>query len=52
VSGRYLYLLTGIVGETVADLSQRRLADPGGLWCLFRLDIAELAQKGRLACQR
>jgi DNA repair protein RadC len=28
---RYLYLLTGSVGETVTDLSQRLLAQHGGL---------------------
>ena len=41
---RYLYLLTGSVGETVTDLSQRLLAHHGGLRGLFRLDVAELAR--------
>ena len=37
----YLYLLSGIRGETVADVSQRLLAHHGGLPGLFRLDVAE-----------
>ena len=41
---RYLYLLTGSVGETATDLSQRLLAQYGGLRGLFRMDIAELAR--------
>jgi len=41
---RYLYLLTGIRGETVTDVSQRLLAHHGGLRGLFRLDVAELAR--------
>jgi DNA repair protein RadC len=41
---RYLYLLTGSVGETVTDLSQRLLAQHGGLRGLFRMDITELAR--------
>jgi hypothetical protein len=40
----YLYPLTGSVGETVTDLSQRLLAHHGGLRGLFRLDVAELAR--------
>ena len=31
-------------GETVTDVSQRLLAEHGGLRGLFRLDIAELAR--------
>ncbi len=34
----------GIVGESVTSLSQRLLAEYGGLSGLFRLDVAELAQ--------
>jgi hypothetical protein len=45
VSQRYLYLLTGIRGETVTDVSQRLLAHHGGLRGLFRLDVAELADR-------
>ena len=41
---RYLYLLTGIRGETVTDVSQRLLAHHGGLRGLFRLEVAELAR--------
>src|SRR5215203_619370 len=41
---RNLYLSTGIRGETVTDVSQRLLADHGGLRGLFRLDVAELAR--------
>jgi DNA repair protein RadC len=41
---RYLYLLTGSVGETVTDLSQRLLAQHGGLRGLFSMDITELAR--------
>ncbi len=41
---RYLYLLTGIRGETVTDVSQRLLAHHGGLRGLFRLDVAELVR--------
>ena len=37
-------LSSGIVGETVIDLSQRLLAHHGGLRGLVRLDIAELAR--------
>src|SRR5215207_4326416 len=38
----------GSVGETVTDLSQRLLAEHGGLRGLFRMDIAELARlRGR-----
>ena len=33
----------GTVGETVTDLSQRLLAQYGGLRGLFRLDLIELA---------
>jgi DNA repair protein RadC len=40
---RYLYLSTGIVGETVTDVSQRLLAEHGGLRGLFQMDVAELA---------
>src|SRR5215212_7690365 len=41
---RYLYLLTGLPGETVTDVSQRLLAQHGGLRGLFRLEVAELAR--------
>jgi DNA repair protein RadC len=41
---RYLYLSTGIRGETVTDVSQRLLAHHGGLRGLFRLDVTELAR--------
>jgi DNA repair protein RadC len=41
---RYLYLLTGTVGETVTDLSQRLLAHHGGLRGLLRWEVMELAQ--------
>jgi hypothetical protein len=34
----------GIRGKTVTDISQRLLAERGGLRGLFRLDVAELAQ--------
>jgi hypothetical protein len=39
------YLSTGSVGETVTDLSQRRLGHHGGLRRIFRLDVAELARR-------
>ncbi len=39
-----IILNTGIVGETVTDVSQRLLAQHGGLRGLFRLDIAELSR--------
>jgi DNA repair protein RadC len=39
-----IILNTGSVGETVTDLSQRLLAQYGGLRGLFRMDIAELAR--------
>ncbi|MFN8675235.1 MAG: DNA repair protein RadC [Thermomicrobiales bacterium] len=38
-----IILNTGIVGETVTDLSQRLLAEHGGLRGLFRLEVSELA---------
>lgn len=38
-----IILNTGIVGETVTDLSQRLLAENGGLRGLFRLEVSELA---------
>jgi DNA repair protein RadC len=38
-----IILNTGLVGETVTDLSQRLLAEHGGLRGLFRLEINELA---------
>lgn len=38
-----IILNTGLVGETVTDLSQRLLAEHGGLRGLFRLEISELA---------
>jgi hypothetical protein len=41
---RNLYLLTGIVGETVTDLSQWLLAEHGGLRGLFQMDVAELSR--------
>ena len=40
----YLYLLSGIRGETVTDVSQRLPAHHGGLRGIFRLDVAELAR--------
>ena len=39
-----IILNTGTVGETVTDLSQRLLAQYGGLRGLFRLDLFELAR--------
>ena len=39
-----IILNTGIVGETVTDVSQRLLAQHGGLRGLFRMDVAELAR--------
>jgi DNA repair protein RadC len=39
-----IILNTGVVGETVTDLSQRLLAEQGGLRGLFRLEISELAK--------
>ncbi|MFT4037288.1 MAG: DNA repair protein RadC [Thermomicrobiales bacterium] len=38
-----IILNTGIVGETVTDLSQRLLAEQGGLRGLFRMEVSELA---------
>jgi DNA repair protein RadC len=38
-----IILNTGLVGETVTDLSQRLLAEHGGLRGLFRLEVSELA---------
>ena len=49
MSRRYLYLSSGIRGETVTDGSQRLLADHGGLCGLIRLDAAELARVRGLA---
>src|SRR5688572_25632968 len=43
-----IILNTGSVGETVTDLSQRLLAQYGGLRGLFRMDIAELTRRDRL----
>jgi DNA repair protein RadC len=40
----YLYLNTGMKGETVTDVAQRLLAQHGGLRGLFRLDITELSR--------
>ena len=45
-----IILNTGTVGETVTDLSQRLLAQYGGLRGLFRLDLIELAQ--HTGCRR
>ncbi len=39
-----IILNTGLKGETVTDLSQRLLAQHGGLRGLFRLEISELAE--------
>src|SRR3712207_3764445 len=39
-----IILNTGLVGETVTDLSQRLLSQHGGLRGLFRLEISELAE--------
>ncbi len=39
-----IILNTGIVGETVTDVSQRLLAEHGGLRGLFQMDIAELSR--------
>ena len=39
-----IILNTGIVGETVTDVSQRLLAQHGGLRGLFQMDVAELAR--------
>jgi DNA repair protein RadC len=39
-----IILNTGIVGETVTDVSRRLLVEHGGLRGLFRLDVAELAR--------
>jgi DNA repair protein RadC len=39
-----IILNTGLPGETVTDVSQRLLADHGGLRGLFRLEVAELAR--------
>ena len=39
-----IILNTGIVGETVTDVSRRILVEHGGLRGLFRLDVAELAR--------
>lgn len=39
-----IILNTGIKGETVTDLSQRLLAQHGGLRGLYRLEISELAK--------
>jgi len=38
-----LYLLTGLRGETVTDVSQQLLAQYGELGGLLCLDVAELA---------
>jgi hypothetical protein len=40
----YLYLLTGIRGESVTDVSQRLLARHDGLRGLLRLDVVELTR--------
>jgi DNA repair protein RadC len=39
-----IILNTGIVGETVTDVSQRLVAQHGGLRGLFQLDVAELSR--------
>lgn len=39
-----IILNTGLVGETVTDVSQRLLAEHGGLRGLFQMDVAELAR--------
>jgi DNA repair protein RadC len=39
-----IILNTGIVGETVTDVSQRLLAEYGGLRGLFQMDVAELSR--------
>ena len=39
-----IILNTGIVGETVTDVSQRLLAQHGGLRGLFQMEVAELAR--------
>jgi DNA repair protein RadC len=39
-----IILNTGIVGETVTAVSQRLIADHGGLRGLFRMDLSELAR--------
>jgi hypothetical protein len=39
-----IILNTGLPGETVTVVSQRLLADHGGLRGIFRLDVAELAR--------
>ena len=39
-----IILNTGLVGETVTDVSQRLLAQHGGLRGLFQMDVAELAR--------
>ena len=46
---RYLYLLSGSLGETVTDLSHRLLAHHGGLRGLLRLSVAQLELSQRLA---
>ena len=44
-AGSYLYLSTGIKGETVTDVSQRLLAQHGGLRGLFCMGNPDLACK-------
>jgi hypothetical protein len=39
-------------GETVTDVSQRLLAQHGGLRGLFRLDIAELSPRNGVPSQQ
>jgi DNA repair protein RadC len=39
-----IILNTGIVGETVTDVSQRLVAQHGGLRGLFQMDVAELSR--------
>jgi DNA repair protein RadC len=51
-SRRHLNLSTGIRGETVTDLSQRLLADHGGLRGLSRIDVAERARIRGLVAAR
>ena len=45
---RYLYLLTGIRGETVTYVSQGLLAQPGGLLGRFHTNFAEIADSRQL----
>jgi hypothetical protein len=49
---RYLYLLSGIRGDTATDISERRLAHHGGLRGLLRLDAVEPAPVRRCYAAR